>query len=1098
MITPTLRAVAGLPTSGTATILFTDLVGSTELRTRLGDVAADELRRAHDLLLGAAVEEQHGTVVKSLGDGILAAFGSTADAVAAAAGIQRAIDRTNRRVDDARRLAVRVGISAGDVMWEDGDCHGTPVVTAARLCDRAVGGQILVDDLVRGLARGRTEHAFRLVGELELKGLAEPVAAYEVPWEPVVGDRAPLPAPLLSIASELPFSGRDTEREALAVQWKSAQADGRTVALISGEPGVGKTRLSAELARAAHEDGAWVLAGRCDENVSAPFAPWIEILRHVVAHAPGELLTAHVDRHGGELVRLVPELARRVDGVPPPRTLDPEAEQLALFDAAVDLVEAIAADAPAFVVVDDAHWADASSLGLLRHLVRHLTPSAAVLVVVTYRDTDVDRGHPLSAMIGDFRREPRVERYSLRGIDEAGMRALLEAAGGHELDEIGLEFAHTLARDTEGNPFFVGEVLRLLIDTNVIVQRDGRWQGTVSSIDEVGIPEGVRDVVGQRLSRLPDEANATLRTAAVVGREFPVDLVAEVSGAPEDTVLEHLESAIGARLVDEVSGAHGRMTFSHALVRSTLLEELSTTRRVRLHRQIGEALERRGDATAAELAHHFSEAAAAGVAGKALEHSIRAAEEAHLHLAYDEVVHFYTLALEALDELDDDDAVRATLLIERGYAQHERNDADSGRADALAAAEVARRIGHAGLIGRAGVTYQGLVGQWAAPHDPVAVDLMREGLAGLAEGDDLDRARVTAALASALVLAPGDEALTVAEEAEALARAVGDDTARYTALGGWSWALRCRGRSADLIRTASAAVKLGQDVGRADWEFTSNYLLGEGYIEACELDKALEAFEQASRVPTVLRGWAPVVFGASRAIASGRLDEAAELVERAAPLGAALGETNDVIHWVGLLSVAMARERYDEALDLMDRLDETLLGAAGGWRMLVLAESGKLDAAVAARATWERDIRPFVPQVVMAWVREAETAVAFRTGDVALAARLRDEVAPFAGHMMGGDTGLLGTGDYLIGRVAFVEGRYDDAVVAMSTAIEIADHWGLELLVAKHRVDLARALAARGAPGDAERARTALADALEAADRLGLLAVSSDAASVSA
>ena len=588
---------AGGLAAGTATIMFTDLVGSTEMRTRLGDAAANEIHRTHDRLLGGAVDEHGGTLVKSLGDGILATFGAAADAVAAATTVQRAIERANRRVDDARRLAVRVGLSAGDVSWEDGDCHGTPVVTAARLCDRAVGGQILVDDLVRGLARGRTEHTFRLVGELELKGLAEPVAAYEVAWEPAVGDRAPLPAPLLPIASELPFAGRDAERNALRVQWKSAQTDGRSVALISGEPGVGKTRLTAELARAAHSEGAWVLAGRCDERISAPFTPWLEILRHVVAHAPSELLVAHVDRHGGELTRLVPELGRRVDDVPEPRKLDPETEQLALFDAVVDVLETLAADAPVFLVIDDAHWADASSLGLLRHAVRHLPAVSAVLAVVTYRDTDVDRTHPLAAMIGDFRREPRVDDYALRGIDEAGMRALLTAAGGHELDELGIQFASALERETEGNPFFISQVLRHLIETNAIVQEDGLWRGAVTSIDEIGIPEGVRDVVGRRLSRLSDDANATLRTAAVVGREFSVDVVAEVSGLGEDDVLEQVESAIVARLVDEIADSPGRMIFSHALVQQTLVEELSTTRRVRLHAAIGAALEQRGRAS---------------------------------------------------------------------------------------------------------------------------------------------------------------------------------------------------------------------------------------------------------------------------------------------------------------------------------------------------------------------------------------------------------------------------------------------------------------------------------------------------------------------
>src|SRR4029453_4246837 len=268
-----------------------------------------------------AVDDHSGTLVKKLGDGILASFGASADAVAAASDIQRAIERANRRVDDARRLAVRDGVSAGDVMWEDGDCHGTPVVTAARLCDRSVGGQILVDDLVRGLARGRTEHTFRLLGGVELKGLGGALTPYEVPWEPAISDRAPLPAPLLPVANELPFAGRDEEREALREQWKSAGTDGRSVALISGEPGVGKTRLTAELARAAHGDGAWVLVGRCDESIAAPFTPWLEILRHVVAHAPSELLVAHVERHGGELTRLVPDLARRIDDVPEPRTL---------------------------------------------------------------------------------------------------------------------------------------------------------------------------------------------------------------------------------------------------------------------------------------------------------------------------------------------------------------------------------------------------------------------------------------------------------------------------------------------------------------------------------------------------------------------------------------------------------------------------------------------------------------------------------------------------------------------------------------------------------------------------------------------------------
>jgi class 3 adenylate cyclase/tetratricopeptide (TPR) repeat protein len=1074
-------------TSGTATILFTDLVGSTELRSRLGDAVADQLRRTHDQLLTTAVTEQSGTVVKSLGDGILAAFTATADAVTAGAAIQRALERANRGADDARRLTVRVGVSAGDVSWEDGDCHGTPVVTAARLCDRAEGGQILVDDLVRGLARGRSELSFRLVGELELKGLSEPVTAYEVPWEPTAGDRAPLPAALLPVARELPFSGRDAEREALRLQWKSAAADGHSTALVSGEPGVGKTRLTAELARVAHHDGAWVLAGRCDESISAPFAPWIEILRHGVTHAPTEVLAGHVERHGGEVTRLVAELRRRVDGIPEPRALDPETEQLALFDAIVDLLEAIAADAPTLVVVDDAHWADASSLALLRHVVRRLPPAAPVLVVVTYRDTDVDRAHPLAALLGDFRREPRVERYSLRGIDESGVRALLTATGGNDLDETGVEFARALVRETEGNPFFLGEVLRHLVETGVLVQVDGVWEGTVGNVEDVGIPEGVRDVVGRRLSRLTEDANATLRTAAVVGREFPIELVADVVGAPEDTVLAHVESAIEASLVDEVSGAPGRMSFSHALVRSTLLDELSTTRRVRLHRDIGEALERRGGASAAELAHHFSEAAATGVADRAVVHARRAALEARAGLAYDESVRFYDLALEALESGDLDAATRAELLIDRGLARHWAGDPEGGCQDALAAAALARGLGDARLVGRAGATYMGAIGHWAAPQDPIAVELMREGLAGLGADDVATRAAVTAALANALVLVPGDEALELAEAAHGLAVEIGDDDAMFLADAGWTWALRSRGRPQELVRVASEGVERSMTLRRPDWEWSMRYALGQGLVEAGEIETAAEEFARAGAIATVLTGWAPAVFAGSRAFAEGRLDDADAGWAHAFEIGAALGDTNEAIYTGQMIQLEIERGRFDEAMRWVDRSEATLLGAATCTRVQVLLGSGQLGEAAERYAEYSRDLRPLVPQVLVPWVLSAEGGYVAATRDVEVAARIRDESARYAGCMLGGDTLLLGFGDSLIGQIAYAEARADDAISAAERAIELNEPHGLHCLTARHRVDLARALLARDAPGDVDRARAVVAEIIETAEALGLV-----------
>jgi predicted ATPase len=265
-------------------------------------------------------------------------------------------------------------------------------------------------------------------------------------------------------------------------------------------------------------------------------------------------------------------------------------------------------------VLDDVHWADRPTLGLLRRILQSDRPGA-VLLLATYRDTDIDRRHPLGEIVADLRRESRATRIALSGLDEAGLSALLSDRAGHDAPA---QFVRLLLDETEGNPFFVEEVLLHLVETGTIYQRDGVWMSDMAA-EDLGLPEGVRDVIGRRLSRLSDTANDLLTVAAVVGRDFDLAPVITVGKLDRDAALDAIDAAIRTGLVTEVTQTAGRFSFSHALVRQTLLEEISSARRVRLHWRIGEALAASGRASLATIAFHLCEGVLAGDAAVAAD-----------------------------------------------------------------------------------------------------------------------------------------------------------------------------------------------------------------------------------------------------------------------------------------------------------------------------------------------------------------------------------------------------------------------------------------------------------------------------------------------
>lgn len=637
--------------AATTTILFSDLVGSTELMQRAGDDDAQRIFKAHYQLLRDAVSANGGAEVKSLGDGLMVAFASTADAVRCAISMQQA----SRRPVSGERVTIRVGINAGDALRDEGDYFGTAVVTARRLCDRAGPGQILCSAVVEALLAGRQAFSFHDLGELTLKGLTAPVATREVIYE--------TEQPGL-VLSRTPFVGRDGELSRIKGKLSETRTGRGGLVMLVGEPGIGKSRMIEEFTEHARGDGAAVLFGACFEGEWVPpFAPFADAIDNYAKDVAVETLQADLGHSAGAIARLAPSLRDRLPDFAEPAALQPDEERFRLLDAVSQFLIAASQRAPVVLVLDDLHWADKGTIAMMRHVARFVTKHR-ILMLGAYRDVELDRQHPLSDALAQLRREVEYERIAIKGLDEGDIGAMLTGITEHEVPEA---FVHAISEETDGNPFFIREVLIHLTEEGKIFQQDGRWTSNVS-IAEMGIPEGVRQVIGRRLSRLSDAANKLMTAASGFNGPFHIDLAGAAAGLDESAALDALDEALQSQLLRS-TGEHDTYNFTHALIRHTLYGELSPSRQVRLHRQIAEAMERvygdRAKEHAAELAFQYHRSSAVSGAERGVPHALAAADQAEASAAWDEQVAFLRMALELLP---DGDARHPRLLARLGIA----------------------------------------------------------------------------------------------------------------------------------------------------------------------------------------------------------------------------------------------------------------------------------------------------------------------------------------------------------------------------------------------------------------------------------------------
>ncbi len=884
------------------------------------------------------------------------------------------------------------------------------------------------------------------------------------------------------------FVGRDPELAALIADWNRVVEGERQVVVVAGEPGIGKTRLAAELAVIARRGGGTVLRGEAHPHTVVPYEPFAEALASLATEAPLAELRGDVTDAGATIARLAPDLAGRVIDFAELDRADPATDRLRLFEAVANLMQRVAERAPLLVILDDLQWADRGSWLLLAHLTRPRV-GGRIFVVVIVRDTQ-----PLAAteeaILAGLRRDG-ARHLKLCALDDEAVHDLAVARLGAMTGDV----PGIIASRSSGNPFYVEQILESIGDHPA----DGGAAPPLESADVAGldVPEGVSDLVGQRVDALSQDAARVLRIACVEGATFDLDVVAEVSGIGADKLLDALDEALIARLIVEEPGSVGRYRFAHALTVDALYAGISATRRAAIHHRVGHALEsvpRVRDEQPGVLAHHFLTGGRDVVRGAA--YAVSAGNRALIQLAHEDAAMLFERGLLALEGLDDGAPVRTDLLLGLADARGRAGDVTAAREALASAAAQARQIGDFDRLARAATTTaRGYLTVLPEPDD-IPVAMLEEALTHLGHEDSTTRVRVMSRLAVGLYFSSDrDRAVAISRDAVEMARRLGSDEGVGHALLSHHLALQDPAHIEDRLHVVAELKDIVERTSDPELDLCSQYLPVADHLELGDLDAADAAMSSCepmiARTHQPLLRLLPAQHLAMRAILTGRLDEGERLANTTLELARDGGYHYARTFGSLLFELRWLQGRLAELEDRLSRYADRQPDFTG-WRAavaMVCSEGGRLDE---ARGHFEdlaahdfQDCR-FDHTWTSVMLTNAEVCAAL--GDAPRAAVLYELLMPCHDRLvvLGSGAVCIGAIDRTLGQLATVTEQFDDAEKHFRRADELNRRALAAPFVARTQVDHAEMLRMRRRRGDVARAESLLGAARATTDELGL------------